>query len=817
MAWGLFTSDTAPCFVTGRTGNYQHPWIQMPVSDTFDQMELPQWNHPVCESPSLMMIFASLGDIHATRYQKTGRPADLKEAISATRIALSISAADDPLSPTLLNNLGSLLLRRHHVLGELDDLDLALYYTRQTLDFISVEDNRFPLVLATFGAVRATRYDEQDDFADLEVAISKIQESLELRPKDETLHISLFNNLGALLWRRYRLTGRPQELDESILSLSKALEGKSNSSTERVACLINCGFAFVQRYRLVEQLGDLDSALRHAQEAMHLDPGNHQLSVLLRGLDTFLERRRDHSLPQSAAKGPWLRMSAVLGFAALLAYSLLVSLFYWIGISPTILLTLTTLLGGILGKRGVDQLFRGRGNLAFSRSPFACVSITGGSKADGHVPKILPTPLIAVPLSSSLRRPRKLNDHREQPLKQHPAQKHQDRSTKHWRSLDVTGIDQDCRVNRGTYDDQRYVLPACQSTSKIQTSRRKSRTDITFAGAHVENHQKVFETARSEPGLSTKEASLLAQRVPPQEPSDFSTGAEDANTAYESDHETQPQLPSQVQVPEPPQRDTKNLAPVDRLKKQDESSPSPETKVRPLQDSEYPEHRIWHDVPSSGAKTANNRRTSIIYQGDTTHELGTNEGLAMGNVSGKQTQIVGHVRYEDTQSGHHDLLGGDRVQPTQFNQYTSSTISGAPEGISSSSIKSSPSQKSVSEDGVDSPFKILIPTVESISSDDDEREYQKEREVRFTGNQDSFSKASMEDGKSEHVDYAEEDERQSSEKWSVRSEHDGSENRARDLDRYSLRAEEEEVEHEAKKSLVNDSVRAYMEPLGLEM
>ena len=406
------------------------------------------------------MIFASLGDIHATRYRKTGRHADLKEAISATHIALSISAADDPLAPTLLNNLGSLLLRRHHGLGEQDDLNLAQYYTRQALDFISVDDKRFPQVLATIGAVRAARYDQQDDFADLEVAICKIQESLELRPMDETLHISLFNNLGALLWRRHRLTGRPQELDEPILYLSKALEGIYGSTTERVTCLINCGFAFVQRYRLVGQLDDLDSALQHALELMQLDPENDQLDVLLGGLDAFLERRGDHTLPQSAAKDPWIRMPAVLGFAALLACFLLTALFYWIGISPSILLTLATFLSGAVGKWVVDQcVYQGGGNSSLSQSPFASAlktgksRITGKSKADDYAPKILPAPLIAVPFSSSRRGSRKLDDHREQPLEQsleqRPARTHQNPLTEHWRSLNVTGIDQDCSDNWG--------------------------------------------------------------------------------------------------------------------------------------------------------------------------------------------------------------------------------------------------------------------------------------------------------------------------------------------------------------------------------
>ncbi|PKY00860.1 hypothetical protein P168DRAFT_65712 [Aspergillus campestris IBT 28561] len=786
----------------------------------------------VCEPSSLTMIFASLGDIHATRHQKTGRHSDLKEAISATRLALRSSASDDPLSQTLSNNLGSLLLRCHLDLGEQDDLDLALYYTRQALDSISVDDKRFPLVLTTIGTVHATRYDRQGDFADLEVAICKIQESLELRPMDETLHISLFNNLGALLWRRYRLTGRPLELDDSILYLSKALEGISENTTERVACLINCGFAFVRRYRLVEQLGDLDSALRHAREVMQLDPDNHRLGILLSGLDTFLEHRRDHTLPQRAAKGSWFRMPAVPGSAILLTYLLLMALCYWMGISPSILLTLTTFLGGAVVKWVVDQyVFRGGGNPNFPRPPFASVlrtgkaTTTGSSKADDYFPKILPAPLIAVTFSSSLRGSRKLDDRREQPreqsLEQRPAQKHQNRLTKHWRSLNVTRIDQGCRDSRGTYSDRRYLYPESHSTSTHRILRRNSRTDITFAGEHVETGQGVLETARREPCLSTIEAGLLPQRlVPSQEPSDFSTSPQEANTAYESDHEEdQPQLLSQVQVPEPPQRDTKDPAPVDILGKRDESSSSPKEKTQPLQESDYPEHRIWHDVPSSGTERASFRRTNILYQGDTTHKMATNKGLAMGNVSGKRTEVVGHSSYGDTRCVHKGLYGVDRTEPTEPNHDTSSTLSKSSGGCSYTSINSSPFQESMSEDDINSPPRVCISDMEGIDSDVDEKEDQPERILRPVHLDVSPKTLVEENEESEYGNDYIHEERRDNEQWDKYSEHDRFGNKApvRELDRYSLSAEEGDAEDEAKKALVDDSVRAYMESLGLEM
>lgn len=90
--------------------------------------------------PSLVMIFACLGEIHAERHHRTKRKVDLDEAIWATKLGLSISAADHPLTAILLNNLANELWRRYRYSGHENDLHQALDYGFRALGIGSARD-----------------------------------------------------------------------------------------------------------------------------------------------------------------------------------------------------------------------------------------------------------------------------------------------------------------------------------------------------------------------------------------------------------------------------------------------------------------------------------------------------------------------------------------------------------------------------------------------------------------------------------------------------------------------------------------------------
>ncbi|PYH87659.1 hypothetical protein BO71DRAFT_489398 [Aspergillus ellipticus CBS 707.79] len=243
--------------------------------------------------PTLASIFAGLGDIHAARYQRTGTRHDLEEAVAATRLAVSISTPDHPITPALVSNLANLLWRCYcKDIDSEDRLHQALFYALEAVNLPQAESHR-ATVLGTLGTVRASRYDRGGDPQDLEEAIAVMEESIETGNRcSAATRASLFNNLGALLWRRYKLTSRRKDLDESIVCLSDAVTcGPDN--TEPVTSLINSGQVLALRYERTGQLDDLSHALARAQDAMQLDPKNPDLAALLDRLDRFLERRRE--------------------------------------------------------------------------------------------------------------------------------------------------------------------------------------------------------------------------------------------------------------------------------------------------------------------------------------------------------------------------------------------------------------------------------------------------------------------------------------------------------------------------------------------
>ncbi|KAG2420125.1 hypothetical protein HFD88_004925 [Aspergillus terreus] len=266
--------------------------------------------------PSLVMIFAYLGNIHAERHQKTNRKTDLDEAISATRLALSISIPDDPITPSLLNNLANVLWRCYRCGGPEEKLRQALFYGLQALDSLTRKDSRRAAVLGALGAIRASLYECKRNPQDLQQAISITRGSIDIASQCEEISLTtLCNNLGAYLWMQHHLTGQKEDLDEAVVSFAKALECSIDNALDRVTCLINYGQVLAQRYSCAGTLEDLSCALENAQKAMRLDPENGDLPVLLKRLDRFLDRRseltaRVHQCISSALDSGAIRLVA---------------------------------------------------------------------------------------------------------------------------------------------------------------------------------------------------------------------------------------------------------------------------------------------------------------------------------------------------------------------------------------------------------------------------------------------------------------------------------------------------------------------------
>lgn len=358
--------------------------------------------------PSLMMIFAYLGDIHAERHQTTNRKADLDGAVWATRLALSISTPNHPINTTLLNNLANLLWRCYRHSDHEDDLRQALFYGLQALDSLAPENPDRAAGLGALGAIRASLYDCRGDFQDLEEAISVTRRSIDNATQCAgTAPTILFNNLGAYLWTQYCLTGRREDLDESVFSFSKALECPTDKPSDRVTCLINFGQALAQRFYRTGELEDLSCALENVQEATQLDPHNGDLAVLLKRLDRFLDHRREPIAPVHQSQGHWHARHELRELLLLFLIFMVIIVIYICNPRTEVLLAVVAFPSGIV-YHWITSRQATAGKKITMQDTFEPVSSLKEhfgfpDDSNEYTPKLLAVPLIPVPFASSLR------------------------------------------------------------------------------------------------------------------------------------------------------------------------------------------------------------------------------------------------------------------------------------------------------------------------------------------------------------------------------------------------------------------------------
>lgn len=358
--------------------------------------------------PSLMIIFAYLGEIHAERHQRTKRKSDLDEALWATQLALSISSADHPITATLLNNLANGLWRRYRSGGHEDDLHRALDYGFQALELLSREDSNRATVLGALGAIRASLYDCRGDFQDLQEAISITRKSIDIATRCAgNALVILFNNLGAYLWIQYCLTNRVEDLDDSVVSFVKALEYATDNTVDRVTCLINSGHVLTQRYHRTRQLQDLNCALENAKEVVRLDPQNEDLATLLKRLDHFLDRRHDPTSSVHWSKSHGNANLELGKFLMLLAVFILIVAMYAYHLRTEILLSIVAFPIGIIYHWMCSRRPTAEQRISIEDyfAPISSMRRLLGSQGGSHeyTPKLLAVPLIPVPSASSLR------------------------------------------------------------------------------------------------------------------------------------------------------------------------------------------------------------------------------------------------------------------------------------------------------------------------------------------------------------------------------------------------------------------------------
>ena len=229
------------------------------------------------DGPDQAARLSNLAGSLEDRYDQTGNPADLDEAVDALRRAVGLS--DPHRGASHRSNLSGALQRRYMHNGNQRDLDEALATARQAVT-ASPGTASFQHNLASAAGLQ---YQASGRPTDLDAMIAEEREALHHDPSGGRERAAMLSELGVGLRASYDLTGRVAELDESIKVHREAIEQTPPTHPAGLAIRLNAlGTALTARYGRFRQMADLTTSIEVYEQALAAAPdGFPHISLLL--------------------------------------------------------------------------------------------------------------------------------------------------------------------------------------------------------------------------------------------------------------------------------------------------------------------------------------------------------------------------------------------------------------------------------------------------------------------------------------------------------------------------------------------------------
>lgn len=256
------------------------------------------------DDPDWPWILSDLGNALQMRFERTGRAADLDEAITWFERAVDRS----PTDPRLLSNLGNALRLRYQSEQRAEDLDRAVTVGRRAVTPAPADHAGQAMVMSNLGLALILRYESLGRVADLDEAVDLARASLAAVPVDDDRH-SYLSNLGAILQRRFDHRGRPEDLDEAVAVIAEAVDATPDRHPRLHLYLGNLADAYLARHRSSGDPADLDEAVDCLDETADTVAPDHPahptiLAALSEALRTRFERAGDpEDLDEAVAVG----------------------------------------------------------------------------------------------------------------------------------------------------------------------------------------------------------------------------------------------------------------------------------------------------------------------------------------------------------------------------------------------------------------------------------------------------------------------------------------------------------------------------------
>ncbi|KAH7022672.1 CHAT domain-containing protein [Ilyonectria destructans] len=210
----------------------------------------------------------NLATVIRERFARSGRTADIEEAISLGRQALAIAPEGHSDRARFRSDLGAWLGARYLTLGKTDDLEEAIRLAREAVDALPPGHADTPRCSTNLSNLLSERFSRKGQIADIEEALRLGWETVAVTPFGHPDRPIRLSNVGGHLDDKYRVSGKTSDLEEAIRITREALGQASASSLDRIEILHNLGVMLGKRHSRTGAMTDLDEAVQLISEAL---------------------------------------------------------------------------------------------------------------------------------------------------------------------------------------------------------------------------------------------------------------------------------------------------------------------------------------------------------------------------------------------------------------------------------------------------------------------------------------------------------------------------------------------------------------------
>ncbi|MFD4231396.1 CHAT domain-containing protein, partial [Streptomyces sp. NPDC058545] len=163
------------------------------------------------------MYLNSLGAALGVRFERTGDPSDLDQAVTTVQEAVDAIPTDHPNRAECLNNLGTALGVRFERTGDPSDLDQAVTTAQEAVDAIPTDHPDRAVSLSILGAALRVRFERAGQLSDLDAAASALTEAWGVASAAPSVRIRAAADVAGLVARSE--AGRAADAAEAAVRL----------------------------------------------------------------------------------------------------------------------------------------------------------------------------------------------------------------------------------------------------------------------------------------------------------------------------------------------------------------------------------------------------------------------------------------------------------------------------------------------------------------------------------------------------------------------------------------------------------------------